>query len=50
MLPSGWRTMTLLNPVVYLICGFRWRFYEICNVSVTSSVGITLTFVAEDAF
>jgi ABC-type polysaccharide/polyol phosphate export permease len=28
MLPSGWRTITLLNPVVYLISGFRWSFYE----------------------
>ena len=34
MLPSGWRTITLLNPVVYLICGFRWSFYEIADVSV----------------
>src|SRR5204862_1776964 len=29
MLPAGWRTITLLNPVVYLISGFRWSFYEI---------------------
>ena len=34
MLPSGWRTITLLNPVVYLISGFRWSFYEISDVSV----------------
>src|ERR1700732_3977798 len=34
MLPSGWRTITLLNPVVYLISGFRWSFYEIADVSV----------------
>ena len=34
MLPSGWRTITMLNPVVYLISGFRWSFYEIADVSV----------------
>ena len=42
MLPSGWRTITLLNPVVYLISGFRWSFYEIADVSVAVSVGMTL--------
>jgi ABC-2 type transport system permease protein len=46
MLPSGWRTITLLNPVVYLISGFRWSFYEIADVSVSVSVGMTLTFLA----
>jgi len=46
MLPSGWRTITLLNPVVYLISGFRWSFYEISDVSVVWSVTITLTFLA----
>ena len=46
MLPSGWRTITLLNPVVYLISGFRWSFYEIADVSVGVSVGITLMFLA----
>src|SRR5216683_3300647 len=46
MLPSGWRTITLLNPVVYLISGFRWSFYEIADVSVGLSVGITLMFLA----
>ena len=45
MLPSGWRTITLLNPVVYLISGFRWSFYEIADVSVTLSVGMTLAFL-----
>ena len=29
MLPPGWRTVALFNPVVYLISGFRWSFYEI---------------------
>ena len=45
MLPSGWRTITLLNPVVYLISGFRWSFYEIADVSLSVSVGITLMFL-----
>jgi ABC-2 type transport system permease protein len=46
MLPSGWRTLTLFNPVVYLISGFRWSFYEIADVSLGVSVGLTLAFLA----
>jgi ABC-2 type transport system permease protein len=46
MLPPAWRTITLLNPVVYLISGFRWSFYEISDVSVGLSVGMTLAFLA----
>jgi ABC-2 type transport system permease protein len=46
MLPSGWRTITLLNPVVYLISGFRWSFYEISDVSVVLSISVTLFFLA----
>ena len=45
MLPSGWRTITLLNPVVYLISGFRWSFYEIADVSVSLSLGMTTAFL-----
>ena len=45
MLPPGWRTITLFNPVVYLISGFRWSFYEIADVSVGVSVGMTLAFL-----
>jgi len=45
MLPSPWRTITLLNPVVYLISGFRWSFYEISDVSVTLSIGMTIAFL-----
>jgi len=45
MLPSAWRTITLLNPVVYLISGFRWSFYEIADVSVAVSLGMTLSFL-----
>ena len=46
MLPAPWRTVALLNPVVYLISGFRWSFYEISDVSVSVSIGMTLTFLA----
>jgi ABC-2 type transport system permease protein len=45
MLPSGWRTVALLNPVVYLISGFRWSFYEIADVSVSISIGMTAAFL-----
>ncbi|MGY4481543.1 ABC-type polysaccharide/polyol phosphate export permease [Bradyrhizobium sp. LM3.2] len=37
--------MALLNPVVYLISGFRWSFYEIADVSVSVSVGMTTAFL-----
>ena len=46
MLPSGWRTLTLLNPVVYLISGFRWSFFETADVSVGISLAMTLLFLA----
>jgi ABC-2 type transport system permease protein len=46
MLPSGWQTIALFNPVVYLISGFRWSFYEIADVSVAVSIGMTLGFLA----
>jgi ABC-2 type transport system permease protein len=45
MLPSPWRTITLLNPVVYLISGFRWSFYEIADVNVEVSVAMTVAFL-----
>jgi ABC-2 type transport system permease protein len=45
MLPPAWRTVALLNPVVYLISGFRWSFYEISDVNVGVSVGMTLAFL-----
>ena len=45
MLPPAWRTVAMLNPVVYLISGFRWSFYEIADVSVAVSVGMTLAFL-----
>ncbi|HEX4598535.1 MAG TPA: ABC transporter permease [Burkholderiaceae bacterium] len=44
MLPPAWRTLTLLNPVVYLISGFRWSFYGTADVSVAISLAATLAF------
>ncbi|MGJ4905881.1 ABC transporter permease [Bradyrhizobium sp. HKCCYLS2058] len=46
MLPPTWHSIALLNPVVYLISGFRWSFYEIADVRVEISVGVTLLFLA----
>jgi ABC-2 type transport system permease protein len=46
MLPPTWRTVTLFNPVVYLISGFRWSFYESSDVSVGVSLAMTLGFFA----
>jgi ABC-2 type transport system permease protein len=46
MLPSPWHTIALLNPVVYLISGFRWSFFEIADVSVAVSLGMVATFLA----
>ena len=46
MLPPFWRTVTLFNPVVYLISGFRWSFYGIADVSVGLSLGMTVFFLA----
>jgi ABC-2 type transport system permease protein len=45
MLPPTWRSIALLNPVVYLISGFRWSFYEIADVSVTLSLCMTTAFL-----
>jgi ABC-2 type transport system permease protein len=45
MLPPAWRTVTLFNPVVYLISGFRWSFYGTSDVSVEISFGMTLAFL-----
>ncbi len=45
MLPPFWRTVTLFNPVVYLISGFRWSFYGISDVSVGISIAMTLVFL-----
>jgi ABC-2 type transport system permease protein len=45
MLPPVWRTISLFNPVVYLISGFRWSFYESSDVSVAVSLAMTLAFL-----
>jgi ABC-2 type transport system permease protein len=46
MLPPFWQTVTLFNPIVYLVSGFRWSFYEIADVDVGISLGMTLLFLA----
>ena len=45
MLPEAWQTISLFNPVVYLISGFRWAFYENADVSVVYSLGMTIGFL-----
>lgn len=45
MLPEVWQTISLFNPVVYLISGFRWAFYGVSDVHVGISVGMTLLFL-----
>jgi ABC-2 type transport system permease protein len=46
MLPPFWQKVTLFNPVVYLISGFRWSFYGVSDVSVGISLVMTLGFMA----
>ena len=46
MLPPLWQKISLLNPVVYLISGFRWSFYEIADVSLSISLGMIGLFLA----
>src|SRR6185369_5985589 len=45
MLPAAWRTVALFNPVVYLISGFRWSFYDTADVAVGISLGMTVAFL-----
>jgi ABC-2 type transport system permease protein len=45
MLPPLWQKITLFNPVVYLISGFRWSFYGVSDVSIGISLGMTLGFM-----
>lgn len=45
MLPEFWQKVTLFNPVVYLISGFRWAFYGVSDVNVGISLGMTLLFL-----
>jgi ABC-2 type transport system permease protein len=46
VLPSLWRTVTLFNPLVYLINGFRWSFFDVADVAVGWSLAATLVFLA----
>ena len=46
ILPPFWRGVTLFNPVVYLISGFRWSFYGISDVPVALSFGVTIFYLA----
>jgi ABC-2 type transport system permease protein len=45
MLPEPWRTVTLFNPVAYLIDGFRWTFFGTSDVAVMVSLAVTLAFL-----
>ncbi len=45
MLPPFWQKVTLLNPVVYLVSGFRWSFYETSDVTIGISLGMTFVFM-----
>jgi ABC-2 type transport system permease protein len=46
VLPPFWRTVTLFNPILYLISGFRWSFFDIADVHVELSLAMTLGFLA----
>ena len=46
VLPPIWQTVTLFNPVVYLVSGFRWSFFEIADVHIGTSVVMTIVFLA----
>ena len=45
MLPAVWQRISLLNPVVYLVSGFRWSFYDVSDLSVQLSFGMTVMFM-----
>ena len=45
VLPPLWQKITLINPVVYLISGFRWSFFEVADVSPAVSLGMTIVFM-----
>jgi len=46
MLPPVWRVVSLFNPVVYLVSGFRWSFYGVGDVSIAASLGFTALVIA----
>ncbi|MEZ5889243.1 MAG: ABC transporter permease [Xanthobacteraceae bacterium] len=45
VLPPVWQTITLFNPIVYLVSGFRWSFFEVADVNVGVSLAMTLAFL-----
>jgi ABC-2 type transport system permease protein len=45
MLPPLWQTVTLFNPVIYLVSGFRWSFFGHADVNVGASLGMTFFFL-----
>ena len=45
ILPPAWQTITLANPVVYLVSGFRWSFFEVADVHVATSLAMTAFFL-----
>jgi ABC-2 type transport system permease protein len=45
VLPEFWQNVSLFNPVVYLVSGFRWAFYEVADVSLEISLGMTMLFL-----
>jgi ABC-2 type transport system permease protein len=45
VLPPIWQTITLFNPVVYLVSGFRWSFFEVADVNVAASLAATMVFL-----
>ncbi|MFK8033066.1 MAG: ABC transporter permease [Hyphomicrobiales bacterium] len=45
MLPPFWQTITFFNPVLYLVSGFRWSFYEVADVNVAISLGVISFFL-----
>lgn len=45
MLPDFWQKVSLFNPVVYLVSGFRWSFYEHSDVEISTSIGVILLFL-----
>lgn len=45
MLPAFWQKVSLFNPVVYLVSGFRWSFYGVADVNISTSLAMTLLFL-----
>ncbi|MFB5651978.1 ABC transporter permease [Leptospira wolffii] len=50
MLPPFWRTITLFNPILYLVSGFRWSFYKISDVSLEISLAMIVVFLSACMF